>query len=92
MGEVRDIRRLGAAALDLCLVAAGRLDGYFESGLQPWDLAAGALIAREAGAVVADLDDGQPGEHLTIAGGPAIFETLRARLDALRAAGAAVEA
>jgi myo-inositol-1(or 4)-monophosphatase len=92
MGEVRDIRRLGAAALDLCLVAAGRLDGYFESGLQPWDLAAGALIAREAGAVVADLDGGQPGAHLTIAGGPAIFEALRARLDVLRASGAAVEA
>ena len=41
----RDVRRLGAAALDLCLVACGRLDGYFETGLQPWDMAAGVLIA-----------------------------------------------
>lgn len=49
---VRDIRRAGAAALDLCWVAAGRLDGYYEAGLQPWDWAAGALIAAEAGAWV----------------------------------------
>jgi myo-inositol-1(or 4)-monophosphatase len=48
--RVRDIRRYGAAAVDLCLVAAGRLDAYFEFGLQPWDLAAGGLIAAEAGA------------------------------------------
>ena len=55
---VRDIRRGGAAALDLCLVAAGRLDAYYERGLQPWDWAAGMLIAGEAGAVVTVLDDG----------------------------------
>jgi myo-inositol-1(or 4)-monophosphatase len=48
--EVRDIRRLGAAALDLCAVAAGRLDGYVEEGLNPWDVAAGGLVATEAGA------------------------------------------
>lgn len=48
--EVRDIRRLGAAALDLCLVAAGRMDAYFEHGLNAWDWSAGALIAAEAGA------------------------------------------
>ena len=54
---MRDIRRLGAAAVDLCSVAGGRLDAYYEQGLAPWDLAAGARsIAREAGAVVADLD------------------------------------
>lgn len=46
------VRRLGSAALDLCYVAAGRFDGYWELSLQPWDLAAGALIAREAGATV----------------------------------------
>jgi myo-inositol-1(or 4)-monophosphatase len=46
---VRDIRRSGSAALDLCGVACGRLDGYFELGLGPWDWAAGALIVREAG-------------------------------------------
>ena len=91
IGDVRDIRRLGAAALDLCLVAAGRLDGYFETGLQPWDLAAGALIAREAGAVVANLDGGPPSAHLTVAGGPGIFGPLSERLRTLRAAGAPIE-
>jgi myo-inositol-1(or 4)-monophosphatase len=48
--EVRDIRRLGSAALDLCAVAAGRVDAYVEEGLHPWDLAAGGLVATEAGA------------------------------------------
>lgn len=90
--SVRDIRRLGAAALDLCLVAAGRLDGYYESGLQPWDLAAGSLIAREAGARVGDLDGGAASHHLTVAGGPAVFDLLVDRLRALREDGAEVEA
>ncbi len=61
-----DIRRAGSAALDLAYVAAGRLDGYWESGLNAWDLAAGALIVREAGGLVTDyagdgnfLDNGQ---------------------------------
>ncbi|WP_413110886.1 inositol-1-monophosphatase [Thaumasiovibrio sp. DFM-14] len=49
-----DIRRTGSAALDLCYVAAGRVDGYFELGLKPWDIAAGDLIAREAGAICTD--------------------------------------
>lgn len=50
--RVRDIRRIGSAALDLCMVAAGRVDAHFEHGLSPWDWAAGALVAEEAGAVV----------------------------------------
>jgi len=50
--EVRDIRRLGSAALDLCAVAAGRADGYVEEGLHPWDGAAGGLVATEAGATL----------------------------------------
>lgn len=50
--QVRDLRRIGSAALDICMVAAGAMDGYVESGLNPWDHAAAALIAREAGAVV----------------------------------------
>jgi myo-inositol-1(or 4)-monophosphatase len=50
--RVRDVRRLGSAAIDLCWVAAGHTDAYVESRLHPWDVAAGALIAREAGAVV----------------------------------------
>ena len=52
---VRDVRRAGAAALDLCMVACGRLDGYYERGLHAWDWAAGSLIAREAGATVRPL-------------------------------------
>jgi fructose-1,6-bisphosphatase/inositol monophosphatase family enzyme len=56
--NVRDIRRFGSAALDLCWVAAGRVTGYYEWGLQPWDLAAGLLIAAEAGARNATLNDG----------------------------------
>jgi len=50
--EIRDVRRIGSCALDLCMVAAGRLDAYYEDGVNVWDWAAGALIAAEAGAVV----------------------------------------
>jgi myo-inositol-1(or 4)-monophosphatase len=56
--NVRDVRRFGAASLDLCWVAGGRVTGYYEWGLQPWDLAAGTVIATEAGARVAELADG----------------------------------
>jgi myo-inositol-1(or 4)-monophosphatase len=73
---VRDIRRFGSAALDLCAVAAGRLDGYFERGLNPWDVSAGNVIAREAGASVDVFDDG-----LVIASSPSIH---RALLDLVR--------
>ena len=72
---VRDIRRAGAAALDLCMVAAGRLDGYYERGLQPWDWAAGSLIVREAGGTVIDLD-GEPAGM--VAASPAIAAELAA--------------
>lgn len=77
---VRDIRRIGAAAIDLCWVAAGRLDAFYERGLAPWDLAAGALIASEAGAVVGDLDGGPASGAFTLAASPAIFEPLRSLL------------
>ena len=53
------VRRPGAAALDLCYVAAGRLDAFWETGLAPWDLAAGSLIIREAGGIVSGLDGGE---------------------------------
>jgi myo-inositol-1(or 4)-monophosphatase len=56
--ETQAVRRLGSAALDLCYVAAGRLDGYWELSLEAWDLAAGALIAEEAGALVTNLSGG----------------------------------
>lgn len=54
--KIEDIRRYGAACLDLAWVAAGRMDAYFEIGLKPWDVAAGALLVREAGGVVSDFD------------------------------------
>jgi myo-inositol-1(or 4)-monophosphatase len=71
--SVRDIRRAGSAALDLAWVAAGRLDGYWERGLKPWDWAAGRLLAAEAGAEVADLDGDPPG---LVAAGPALMPAL----------------
>lgn len=61
----RDLRRLGAASLDLCWIACGRLDGYFEEGLSPWDIAAGSLIAREAGAAIAHYDYDHPSQKRT---------------------------
>lgn len=85
LGQVRDIRRLGAASVDLCLAAAGHIDAYYEHGLQPWDFAAGALVAAEAGLKVAGIDGGEPDSHLTIAAVPGAWEELR---DALVAAGA----
>jgi myo-inositol-1(or 4)-monophosphatase len=81
---VRDIRRAGAASLDLCAVAMGRVDGYYERGLGPWDLAAGALIAEEAGAVVGGLAGAQAGPELVIAAGPALFSALHDLLAPLR--------
>jgi myo-inositol-1(or 4)-monophosphatase len=80
--RVRDIRRLGSAAVDLCLTAEGIVDAYYEQGLKPWDRAAGALIAREAGLTVAGLDGAPPGESLTIAAPPALFGPLSALLAA----------
>jgi myo-inositol-1(or 4)-monophosphatase len=59
--RVRDIRRAGAAALDLASLAAGRLDGYFEHGLSPWDWAAGRLLVEVAGGAVLDLPGEPPG-------------------------------
>ena len=77
---VRDIRRNGVASLDLCWVACGRLDGYFEAGGQPWDVAAGLLIASEAGAVACGLDGGPvaPESVMVATPGvaPALFELL----------------
>jgi myo-inositol-1(or 4)-monophosphatase len=80
---VRDIRRGGAASVDLCSVAAGRVDAYYERGLYYWDYAAGALIAAEAGAVVAGLS-GPPGGSMTIAAAPPLLVELSAALEALR--------
>lgn len=83
--QVRDIRRAGSAAIDLADVGCGRLDAYFERGLNPWDLAAGDLFAREAGA----LTGGRPGERasgdLTLAAPRGLFEPLQGLLDGLGA-------
>jgi myo-inositol-1(or 4)-monophosphatase len=79
---VRDVRRIGSAALDLCMVAAGRLDAFYEHGLQVWDRAAGALIAAEAGArVVVPAPDGPVGgAGLVVAAAPGIADELLAAL------------
>lgn len=81
--QVRDIRRNGSAALDLCSVAAGLVDAYYESGLHAWDLAAGGLIAREAGARVTGLHGAEAGEAMTLAAGPAVFGPLHDLLASL---------
>jgi myo-inositol-1(or 4)-monophosphatase len=72
---VRDIRRAGAAALDLCMVAAGRVDAYYERDLKPWDWAAGSLIVTEAGGTLVELE-GEPTGLL--AASPGIAEDLAA--------------
>ncbi|MEZ5261309.1 MAG: inositol monophosphatase family protein [Acidimicrobiales bacterium] len=77
---IRDIRRMGAASVDLCAVACGRVDGYFESGLNAWDYGAGALIATEAGATVSDLWGGPPSPSFVVAASPALARPLRERL------------
>lgn len=80
LGRVRDIRRAGAASVDFCSLAAARVDAYVERGLQPWDRAAGALIAREAGALVDERPDGS-----VVACGPALHPALTELLDDVRA-------
>lgn len=72
--KIRDIRRMGAAATDLCFVATGMVDAFYETDLKEWDLAAGSLIAREAGAVVRTQI--WRGMELTIAAGPELFEQI----------------
>jgi len=85
IGHVRDVRRLGSAALDLCYVAAGRYDAYFETGLNPWDSAAGELIAVEAGCVAGDHRGGPPRPGELLVATPAIFADLQRLLAAATA-------
>ena len=73
--QVRDIRRVGSAALDLCMVAAGMVDGYYEDTTKRWDWAAGALVAAEAGATVSVAGDG------LVVAGPTLFPALAEALD-----------
>ena len=80
LGVVRDIRRAGAASLDICSVAAQRLDAYYEAGLKPWDLAGGTIVAREAGAHVSGLRGAGAGESFYLACNPAIAGPLEEEL------------
>jgi myo-inositol-1(or 4)-monophosphatase len=80
IGEIRDVRRGGSAALDLCLVACGRVDAYYEQHLNSWDIAAGLLIAAEAGATTSDDRGGPAAPEFTVASAPGVQ---RALLDAL---------
>ena len=82
MGRVAGMRRMGAAALDLAAVAAGRLDGFWEEGLAPWDIAAGLLLVREAGGFATDMTgaDRALKEGDVVAGNEAIHKLLLATL------------
>lgn len=85
LARVRDLRRAGGAAIDLAYVAAGRIDAYFEQGLNPWDQAAGALLVREAGGVVRGLDGPAANHRMTIAGQADVVDELLASLRELGA-------
>ena len=88
LGEIRDLRRCGAAALDLAWTAAGRLDAYVEFGLQPWDWAAGRLLVTEAGGRVSEHERVLGGRAMTgvVAGGPDAHDHLVGWLERRRAA------
>ena len=83
--RVRDVRRMGAASLDLCAVATGRVDAFYEQGLKPWDLAAGGLVAEEAGVRVTGLRGAEAGEQLVVAAREPLVSELLALLESLDA-------
>ena len=80
VADVRDIRRTGAAATDLCAVATGWVDAYFESNLNEWDIAAGGLIAREAGALLSGRQGSEANKEMTLCAGPALHALLSQRI------------
>lgn len=80
VGQVRDLRRIGSAALDLCFVGAGRLDVYYESGLNPWDQAAGQLVVLEAGGVVEGRRTEAPNKDLVVAGPAVLVDAIKGLL------------
>jgi myo-inositol-1(or 4)-monophosphatase len=84
--EIRDIRRFGSAAIDLCLAAEGRYDAYYERGLNAWDHAAGGLVAREAGLLVTGLAGEPPSAAMVVAAPPALHGPLVGHLADLDAA------
>lgn len=83
--NVRDIRRLGSCALDLCLVAAGELDAYFERGVKPWDHSAGSLIVAQAGGVVSGLYGNRPSDAMIVAANRSIAPQLISILEVNKA-------
>jgi myo-inositol-1(or 4)-monophosphatase len=85
VSQVRDIRRYGSAAVDLCNVAAGRVDAYFERFTNRWDVAAAGLVAEEAGALVTDLRGGPPSGGMVLAAAPDLHAPLAVFLRELRA-------
>jgi myo-inositol-1(or 4)-monophosphatase len=87
LGDVRDVRRMGAAAIDLCLAAEGTVDMYYERGLHVWDFAAGGLVATEAGLRVTGLAGAPPGPDFVLAAPAALYAPLHDRLVELDAAG-----
>jgi len=89
LGQVRDVRRLGSASIDLCMAAEGAVDAYYEQGLHIWDYAAGGLIATEAGLRVTGLAGAPPGPDMVLAAPQALYQPLHDRLVELEAAGAA---
>jgi myo-inositol-1(or 4)-monophosphatase len=85
--RVRDIRRIGAASIDLCLAAEGAVDAYYEKGLNAWDQAAGGLVATEAGLLVTGLAGAAPGPDLVLAAPPGLYGAVHDLLVELDAAG-----
>ncbi len=82
---LRDIRRMGSCAIDLCMVAEGNLDAYFERGVNPWDHAGGGVIAREAGAAVSGLWGATEGSEMLVAANPTLAQLLVSELESLNA-------
>ena len=87
--HLRDIRRIGSAALDICAVAVGTLDCYFERGLNPWDMAAAWLVLTESGGVFTGLDGAAPSQEMVVGAAPGLHTELEALVRrAAEAAGA----
>jgi myo-inositol-1(or 4)-monophosphatase len=85
--RVRDIRRLGCATIDVCMVATGRVDAYYERGLHVWDFAASMLVAAEAGVTVRGISGLPPAEHMVVAAAPPLADLIAGELERLDAGG-----